>query len=166
MLLAINRQLDTLRASAAQVAPAQASQGVAGGAEPAGRSTPGAAGEAESLVDIAVGLFDALKAAVARWQESVTDWESADWVNEARRGEAAYRKLQIAFTDLHRGLVRLCADGQAIGNLDKFNRARLELDALCQLSVDRMLKTDQDLREGRGRSTAEVRDELRRRLGA
>ena len=48
----------------------------------------------------------------------------------------------------------------------KFREAKRELDLLCQLSVDRMLKADKGFSEGRGRPMAEVRDELRRRLGA
>ena len=96
----------------------------------------------------------------------MADWESPAWVDRARQLEARYRVLQETFGRIASALAGVEAAGAAPEGADAFRAAKLELDLLCQLSVDRMLQADESLRQGRGRPMAEVRDELRRRLGA
>jgi hypothetical protein len=151
----IDRQIESLHASASD----------ADVSEP-GKQTPARCREVDDLLSVAVALYERTRDGVRRWQASITDWDSTTWVDQARSFEARYRKLQEAFTRI----ALVLADSQAQGclpeGMETFRRAKLDLDLLCQLSVDRMLKSDESLRQGRGRTMAEVRDELRRRLGA
>ena len=151
----LDRQIDSLDASAADAAaPAR---GAAGG---------DTCRETEDLLAVAVALFEHLKAGVRTWQASVKDWESDAWQDDARRLEGRYRKLQATFTRIDAALTRRESEGCLPPNANRFREAKLDLDLLCELSVDRMLKADESQHAGRGRPMAEVRDELRRRLGA
>jgi exonuclease VII large subunit len=151
----IDRQIDSLKASVADVSASEPSAGVATVRR-----------EYEDLLAMAVALYERIRTGVQQWQASVKDWESPAWLDQARQFEARYRRLQETFANIAAALADLeAAGGRPEGALE-FRAAKLDLDLLCQLSVDRMLKADESLRQGRGRSMAEVRDELRRRLGA
>jgi hypothetical protein len=151
----IDRQIESLHTSASEAA-----------AVGPGRRIPASCREVDDLLSVALALYERTREGVRRWQASVVDWESPAWIEQARLFESRYRRLQETFT----GIARVLSDSQADGCLpdgtEKFKQAKLDLDLLCQLSVDRMLKADESLRQGRGRTMAEVRDELRRRLGA
>lgn len=151
----IDRQIESLQTSAGEVAA------------PTGREDAAARRrDVDDLLSVAVALYEHTTAGVRKWQASAADWESAAWVEQARVFEARYRRLRDAFA----GIARLLADSQLVGfnpeAAEQFRRAKLDLDVLCELSVDRMLKTDAQFQQGHGRTMAEVRDELRRRLGA
>ena len=152
----IDRQIESLHTSAAEAVTAARD----------GDPGPASWREVDDLPSVAVALYERTRDGVRTWEESVSGWESTAWVEQARSFEARYRKLQAAFARI----ARVLADSEAGGCLPettkRFRRAKLNLDLLCQLSVDRMLKSDESLRQGRGRTMAEVRDGLRRRLGA
>jgi hypothetical protein len=147
----IDRQIDSLHTSAAEAAA------------DSGTQTPGRCRELDDLLAVAVALHERTKESVQAWQTSITDWEAAGWIEQARSFEARYRKLHDAFDRIARALADSQAQGCRPETADRFRRAKLDLDLLCQLSVDRMLRSDDSLRQGRGRTMAEVRDELRRR---
>jgi len=149
----IDRQIESPHTSAAEAA-----------APDVGKQTPARCREVDDLLSVAVALYERTKDGVRRWQASVADWDSAAWVDQARSFEARYRKLQEAFARIARVLADSEAEGCVPEGTEKFRHAKLDLDLLCQLSVDRMLNADESLRQGRGRTMAEVRDELRRRL--
>ena|SRR5687768_12987253 len=151
----IDRQLESLSVSASE-APAKLSE----------RAPAAVTQEIEDLLALSVVLFERMKTGVERWQSSVTDWAANDWVDQARILESRYRKLRETFERIEITLAEREAHGIEPDGAGKFREAKRELDLLCQLSVDRMLKADKGFSEGRGRPMAEVRDELRRRLGA
>jgi hypothetical protein len=151
----IDRQIESLDKSTSEVSASQSNQQVAIVTR-----------ELEDLLAMAVALYGRINAGVQRWQASVKDWESDAWVNEARQFETRYRKLLEAFGHIADELARWESDGQRLKGAEEFRKTKLDLDLLCQLSVDRLLKSDESSRQGRGRPMAEVRDELRRRLGA
>jgi hypothetical protein len=147
----IDRQIESLDKSAAEVS-----------ASPRATVT----GDLEDLLAVAVAIFDHLGAGVQRWQASVKDWKSDAWLDEARQFETRYRKLHQAFGHIAQLLAHWESIGTRVEGADAFRKTKLELDLLCQFSVDRLLKADESIHHGRGRPMAEVRDELRRRLGA
>jgi len=151
----IDRQIESLHTSASEAT-----------ASNAGTQSPARCRELDDLLSVAVALYDRTREGVRRWQTSVVDWESTGWVEQARSFEARYRKLQEAFARIARVLADSEAEGCVPEGTEKFRQAKLDLDLLCQLSVDRMLKADEMFPQGRGRTMAEVRNELRRRLGA
>jgi hypothetical protein len=146
----LDRQIDSLKTAAAE-APAADSD---------------VRREYEDLLALAGTLYDRVQAGVRQWQASVTDWESPGWVEQARAFESRYRRLQETFERVAAALDAFEAAGGRADGAEAFRAARLDLDLLCQLSVDRMLKADQGLDHGDGPPMAEVREELRRRLGA
>jgi hypothetical protein len=152
----IDRQIESLHTSA----------GEAVAAADAGNPATARCREVDDLLSVAVALYERTREGVRTWQESVSDWEATGWVEQARSFEARYRKLQEAFARISRVLGESEAGGCLPETTERFRRAKVDLDLLCQLSVDRMLKSDESFRQGRGRTMAEVRDELRRRLGA
>ena len=151
----IDRQIESLHTSASEAAVPDS-----------GTQTAVRCREVGDLLSVAVALYERTGEGVRAWQASVAEWESTAWIEQARVFETRYRKLQQVFA----GIARVLGDAQAQGcspeGAERFRQAKLDLDLLCQLSVDRMLKSDESLRQGRGRTMAEVRDELRRRLGA
>jgi hypothetical protein len=166
MLLAINKQIGAME-EACEAAGRAADELDYAADRSARMGGADLAREYGDMLDILVGLFESIKASVARWQEEQQGKGEARWVEEARQYEEAYRSMQRVFTSLERTAARHEDRGYPIANLARFREAKLDLDLLCQFSVDRMLKTDEAVRQGRrGRTTAEVRDELRRRLGA
>ena len=152
----LDRQIDSLDLSATETAGVRLRHTLLGAAS----------GEVEDLLAVAVGVYERLQAAVRRWQESVTEWESDSWIEQARRHEARYRRLRETYDRIAQLLADWEAGGGRAEGAAAFRAAKLDLDLLCQLSVERMMKADESLGQGRGRSMAEVRDELRRRLGA
>jgi hypothetical protein len=151
----IDRQIESLQASVSDLSSP----------EP-GLGDLTAAPEIEDLLAMAVAVYVQIKTGVGQWQASVTDWDTTSWVPQARRFEASYRRLQSTFDGIGELLAEWESGGRRAGGGDRFREAKLDLDLLSQLSVDRMLRADDSFRQGRGRPMAEVRDELRRRLGA
>ena len=132
-------------------------------------SMPGAdaaTSDVEELITMSLALYDGIRASVRRWQESVRDWDSNAWLPQARQFEARYRKLHEIVRRVAPLLDATESRGIRLDNGDAFRAAKLDLDLLCELSVDRMLRADEGFRQKRGRLMAEVRDELRGRLGA
>jgi len=147
----IDRQLAALTQSATEAASADAAA---------------VTRDVEELTTMSLALYDGMRRSVRRWQESVMDWDSSAWLPQARQFEARYRKLHEIVGRIAPLLDATESRGIRLDNADAFRASKLDLDLLCQLSVDRMLRADEDFRQQRGRPMAEVRDELRGRLGA
>ena len=120
----------------------------------------------ESAIDVGVGLFEAAKNEVRRWQRDMADWDAPDTVEHARAYDRTYRTL-------HASLSRLMSDAGALQdsqtppeNLDRLRAAVQELDGIVCFDLERVIRADRAFRTGRpAHTTAEVRDGLRRRVG-
>jgi hypothetical protein len=125
MAAVIDRQIDSLRTSAAEVS----ASGMNDGMEAVRR-------EYEDLLALAVALYERVKARTRQWQASVKDWASAEWIDPARDLEARYRTLQETFVRIASALAGVEAAGARPEGADAFRAAKLDLDLLCELSVD------------------------------
>ena len=120
----------------------------------------------ESEIDIGVSLFDAAKNEVRRWQRDTADWDAPATTEQARAYDRTYRTLHASLLRLVSDVAALEQAGTAPENADRLRAAVAELDVIVSFDLDRLIRADRETRAGRPtRSTDEVKDALRRRVG-
>ena len=121
--------------------------------------------EADDLICIGLRLYDTVAALIRRWKERLN------------RGELTYARAQAqgfmdAYGELYRALghveeaARKAGIGGNVTEMARLTDVRIQLGAILKLSVDQMERAAEQFKRGEGRPLQEVRDELRRRLGA
>ena len=120
----------------------------------------------ESAIDVGVGLFEAAKNEVRRWQQDTADWDAPATIERARAYDRTYRTLHVSLSRLLSDAGALQASQTPPENLDRLRAAVQELDGIVCFDLERVIRADHAFRTGRPtRTTAEVRDALRRRVG-
>jgi hypothetical protein len=123
----------------------------------------------ESAIDVGVSLFESAKNEVRRWQQDVVDWDAPETIEKARAYDTLYRTLHESLQHLARDVVALEAagPGSAPDNAERLRAALHELAGIVCFDLDRVIAADRALRSGAPtRTTAEIRDGLRRRMGS
>jgi hypothetical protein len=121
----------------------------------------------ESAIDVGVLLFDAAKNEVRRWQQDVLNWDDPRVLEQSRAYDRLYRVLHDTLGRLATEVTSLEAVGEVPENAERLRTALHELDGIVCFDLERVIQADRARREGRpARTTAEVRDEFRRRMGS
>lgn len=122
------------------------------------------AGEVEVMVDLGVAMFEVIAAMVERDNARAATAGGGPMPEPLARGYLdAYRRLGATFDRTDTLLRRAQALGHDVVNASAFHAARLELRSLLSLDYDRVVAATAG---GPRRSSAEVRDALRRKLAA
>lgn len=99
------------------------------------------------------------QAAAKGGRRSYTDADALAW-------ESRFKELLPAFDAANDAIARLARDGYTIDDVSEFRQAELDLRGMLSVPIERLQQAAESVRQGRGRSFAEVRDALQRRLHA
>ena len=86
--------------------------------------------------------------------------------DDALMWEARFKELLQAFVVADEAIARMEAAGHKIDDTGDFRQAELDLRGMLSVPTERLQQAAESVRQGRGRSLAEVRDAVRRRLHA
>jgi hypothetical protein len=124
------------------------------------------AGELGDLISVGLQLVDAIGASIKRWQDRIKAGEVKFQTTDAQGYMDGYAELQRAFIHLE----HLSKSGDKtvipLEEMARLTDAKIELGTMLKISVSSMERAQEQFRRGEGRPLQEVRDELRRRLGA
>jgi hypothetical protein len=99
-------------------------------------------------------------------QAAATAGKRAYTPDDALAWEARFKELLTAFEAADGAIARAEGAGFTIDGVAAFREAHLDLRGMLSVPIERLQQAAESVRQGRGRSLAEVRDGIRRRLHA
>lgn len=99
-------------------------------------------------------------------QAGATAGKRAYTPDDALAWEARFRELLITFDAANGAIARAEASGYTVDGVAAFREAELELRGMLSVPVARLQQAAESVRQRRGKSLAEVRDAVQRRLHA
>ncbi len=103
---------------------------------------------------------------MAEEQAGATAGKRAYTPDDALAWEARFKELLTTFDAAHGATARAEASGYTVDGLAAFREAELELRGMLSVPVARLQQAAESVRQRWGKSLAEVRDTVQRRLNA
>lgn len=122
--------------------------------------------EMEARLKLVMSLYEVIQTIDRHWgQETRSDSATFDEAAAGQIGDL-YRIWLKPSQEVIRIIANLRRQGYAIEGADAFEQAYAATRGLLDIPIERVLRASRQVTEGKGRPAAEVKDELRRRLGA
>lgn len=124
--------------------------------------------ELETLLDVATGSLSSVFRNITRWKERIRTGHSTLSLEDGNAYHRLLRQWGNYFDALDQQVLSSTKSGLSIDPdiLRLFRHSTLELRTILSISVDELLRVDQDVRHGRARPLSTVIDELRHRRPA
>jgi hypothetical protein len=124
------------------------------------------AGELGDLISVGLQLVDAIGTSIKRWQGRIKAGQVKYQTADAQGYMDGYAELHRAFIQLEQAYESGDRSVVPLEEMTRLTDAKIELGTMLKISVSSMERAREQFRRGEGRPLQEVRDELRRRLGA
>ena len=118
------------------------------------------------MISVGLQFVDAIGASIKRWQGRIKAGEVKYQTVDAQGYMDGYAALHQAFCQLEDTGVGTGESNIPTEEMTRLTDTRIELGTMLKISVSSMERAQEQFRRGEGRPLQEVRDELRRRLGA
>lgn len=123
------------------------------------------AGELGDLISVGLQMVDAISTSIKRWQGRIKAGEVKYQTADAQAYMDGYAALHRAFLELE-GAGGRGGENSVPAEMARLTDTRIQLGTMLKISVGSMERAREQFKRGEGRPLQEVRDELRRRLGA